>query len=56
MEGVNYDGGRKIIDSLKLDLKAYALKADPTYLKHVKIFPLQAITSKAQHGAAFKGY
>ena len=45
---------KKIIDSLILDLKAYTHKVDPTYLKLVEIFPLQAITSKAQHAAALK--
>lgn len=45
---------KKIIDSLKLDLKAYAHKADPTYLKLVEIFPLQPITSKTQHNLALK--
>lgn len=45
---------KKIIDSLKLDLKAYTQKADPTYLKLVEIFPLQPITSKTQHNLALK--
>lgn len=45
---------KKIIDSLKLDLKAYTHKIDPTYLKLVEIFPLQTITSKAQHATALK--
>lgn len=45
---------KKIIDSLKLDLKAYTNKVDATYLKLVEIFPLQPITSKVQHNLALK--
>jgi HTH-type transcriptional regulator/antitoxin HigA len=45
---------KKIIDSLKLDLKAYTNKVDPTYLKLVEIFPLQPISSKVQHNLALK--
>ncbi len=45
---------KKIIDSLKLDLKSHTHKVDPTYLKLVEIFPLQQITSKTQHSLALK--
>lgn len=45
---------KKIIDSLKIDLRNHPYKADRSYLKLIEIFPLQPITSKAQHNMALK--
>ncbi len=45
---------RKLIDTLKANVKASSPKADTTYLQIVKIFPLQPIASKGQHTMALK--
>lgn len=45
---------KKIIESLKSDLKSSLHKTDPTYLELVDLFPLQPITTKEQHGLALK--
>lgn len=45
---------KKLINDLKEDLKDTNQIANPTYLKLVKTFPLQAITDKNQHEAALR--
>ncbi len=45
---------KKLIDTLKEDVKGSQNKADPTYLKLIEVFPLQTITSKSQHEVALK--
>ncbi len=45
---------KKIIESLKIELKSSLHKVDPNYLTLVEIFPLQPITSKSQHHVALK--
>ena len=43
---------KKLIESLKEDIKSSKKKVNPTYIKLVEVFPLQAITSKKQHEVA----
>lgn len=45
---------KKLIDSLRGDVKGSQNKVDPTYLKLIQVFPLQTITSKSQHEVALK--
>ncbi len=45
---------RKLIDSLKANVKTSSPKADSTYLQIVELFPLQPIDSKGQHAVALK--
>jgi HTH-type transcriptional regulator/antitoxin HigA len=45
---------KKLIDTLKEDVKGSQNKVDPTYLKLIEVFPLQTITSKSQHEMALK--
>lgn len=45
---------KKLIELLKTDFKGSLGKVDPTYLKLIEVFPLQTITSKAQHETALK--
>lgn len=45
---------KKLIETLKEDLKGSHQKVSPTYLALVEIFPLQSITSKRQHELALK--
>jgi HTH-type transcriptional regulator/antitoxin HigA len=43
---------KKLIDTLKEDVKRSQQKVEPTYLELVEVFPLQTISSKNQHGTA----
>lgn len=45
---------KKLIDLLKEDIKKGGHKLEPSYLKLIEIFPLQAIASKSQHEMALK--
>jgi len=45
---------KKLIDTLKEDVKGSYQKVNPTYLKLVELFPLQPITSKNQHAVALR--
>jgi HTH-type transcriptional regulator / antitoxin HigA len=45
---------KKLIDTLKEDIKGSPQKVNPTYMKLVELFPLQPITSKDQHAVALK--
>jgi HTH-type transcriptional regulator/antitoxin HigA len=45
---------KRIIETLKSDLKLLLHKTDQSYLKLVEIFPLQPVTSKTQHSLALK--
>ena len=45
---------KKLIDTLREDVKGSQNKVDPTYLKLIEVFPLQTITSKSQHEMALK--
>jgi antitoxin component HigA of HigAB toxin-antitoxin module len=45
---------RKLIDSLKANVRPSSPKADTTYLQIVELFPLQPIVSKGQHAVALK--
>lgn len=45
---------KKLIDTLKEDVKGSHQKVDPTYMKLIEVFPLQTITSKSQHEVALK--
>ncbi len=45
---------KKLIDTIKEDVKGSQNKVDPTYLKLIEVFPLQTITSKSQHEMALK--
>lgn len=45
---------KKLIDTLKEDVRNSRQKVDPTYLKLVEVFPLQPITTKAEHALALK--
>lgn len=45
---------RKLIDTLKEDVKGSHQKPDPTYMRLIEIFPLQLISSKNQHEKALK--
>jgi HTH-type transcriptional regulator / antitoxin HigA len=43
---------KKLIDTLKEEMKGSYQRANPTYMKLVELFPLQPITSKNQHAVA----
>jgi HTH-type transcriptional regulator/antitoxin HigA len=45
---------KKLIDTLKVDIKGSHQKVSPTYMKLVELFPLQVITYKNQHAVALK--
>jgi len=45
---------KKLIDTLKEDVKGSNTKVSPTYMKLVEVHPLQPITSKKQHDTALK--
>lgn len=45
---------KKLIDTLREDVKGSQNKVDPTYLKLIEVFPLQTITSRSQHEMALK--
>lgn len=45
---------KKLIDTIKDDVKGFSQKMSPTYIKLVETFPLQKITSKRQHETALK--
>jgi HTH-type transcriptional regulator/antitoxin HigA len=45
---------KKLVDTLKEDIKGSHQKVGSTYLKLVEVFPLQPITSKSQHETALK--
>ncbi len=45
---------KKLIDTLKEDVKGSNQKVSPTYMKLVQVFPLQPITNKVQHTLALK--
>jgi antitoxin component HigA of HigAB toxin-antitoxin module len=45
---------KKLIDTLKADVKGSHQKLDPTYLKLIEVFPLQTITSKTHHELALQ--
>ncbi|MCH2534882.1 MAG: helix-turn-helix domain-containing protein [Bdellovibrionales bacterium] len=45
---------KKLIDTLKEDLKDSKQRVSPTYIKLVEVFPLQPIFSKKQHEMALK--
>ena len=45
---------KKLIDSLKKDMKSSLQKTNQSYMKLVEVFTLQPITSKSQHEAALK--
>jgi len=45
---------KKLINTLKADVKGVGYKASSTYMKLVEVFPLQSIASKSQHEVALK--
>jgi HTH-type transcriptional regulator/antitoxin HigA len=45
---------KKLIDTLKEDVKGSHLKATQSYMSLVEVFPLQPVTSKSQHEMALK--
>lgn len=45
---------KKLIDTLKENIKGPRQKVNPTYMKIVEVFPLQPITSKGQHELSLK--
>lgn len=45
---------KKLIDTLKEDVKGSHQKVNPTYMKLVEVFPLQSISSKSQHKVSLK--
>jgi len=45
---------KKLIETLREDVKGSKQKVSPTYMKLVEVFPLQPITSKKQHETALK--
>lgn len=48
------NAAKKLIDSLKEEMKSSHNKANASYMNLVEIFTLQPITSKSQHEAALK--
>ena len=45
---------KKLIDTLKADVKGSHQKVNPTYMKLVEVFPLQPIDTKSQHEVALR--
>jgi HTH-type transcriptional regulator/antitoxin HigA len=45
---------KKLIETLREDVKGTKQKVSPTYMKLVEVYPLQPITSKKQHETALK--
>jgi len=45
---------KKLIDTLKEDVKGSNQKVTPTYMSLVEVFPLQPVGSKSQHEMALK--
>src|SRR5436190_1634649 len=54
MEGIDMSTAKKLIDTLKEDVKGSHQKVNSTYMKLVEVFPLQPMTSKRQHEVALK--
>ena len=48
------NAAKKLIETLKEDVKNPRDRVDPTYLKLIEVFPLQTITSKSQHEMALR--
>ena len=46
------NAAKNLIEALREDVKGSKKKVSPTYIKLVKVFPLQPITSKKQHEMA----
>lgn len=45
---------KKLIDTLREDVKGSQNEVDPTYLRLIEVFPLQAIASEGQHKVALR--
>src|ERR1035437_5172200 len=54
MEGVSMSIAKKLMDTLKEDIKPSRIKVSDSYMQLVELFPLQSITSKGQHDGALK--